>query len=195
MVSARTFLFALATIACTAVSAKPHVKRVQTVTLSSLVGDLICPKGMQLFQVSNQANVPATQSYKVWQYTGDFFNVNWQGLDLVSTAGVDNMPSAVRTFSSLGLTLQEKLNFNLGSVRPTPYQNYFYQQFSLSGEPQVAGTKMSNVQNFFSVSANGANTHMEWQVVGCANATSIAKSIFSRVHGGVLAGAVSHFSS
>jgi hypothetical protein len=65
MVSSRSFLFALAVIACTAVTAKPLIRRHQQVTLSSLVGDLICPKGMQVFRVNNDATVPVSSGFRV----------------------------------------------------------------------------------------------------------------------------------
>lgn len=60
---------------------------------------------------------------------------------------------------------------------------------------EVAGTKVSNVQDFFSVDQQGSNTALYWEVVGCANATSIAQAIFDQVHGGSLEGVVDYFSS
>ncbi len=65
----------------------------------------------------------------------------------------------------------------------------------LSGRREVAGAKVSNVQDFFTVTQLAGNTKLYWEVVGCANVTSIASAIFDQVHGGSLEGVVHHFES
>ncbi|ORY35373.1 hypothetical protein BCR39DRAFT_509129 [Naematelia encephala] len=164
------------------------------VSLSSLVGDLVCPKGQTLFQVFNDVVVPNTPPAKVWSYLGNFCDVSWQDFDLISTTGQCNAHESTRTVSTLGLSLTEQLVLNTGSASsPAPWQTLFVQAFELVGNPQVAGASFTNVHDLIKVSKVGTATEVHWEVIGCSNNTAIAQSIFSQVHGGALAGTVTHF--
>jgi hypothetical protein len=124
--------------------------------------------------------------YHVWQYIGDFFDVSWQGFELIvsaspplkaiattltfsipwfqSTTGKDNTPGATRTFSTLGLTLTERLDQNIGSTTWGPWQFFFQQKFTLLGNPQVADVSVTNVHDVLKVYPVWGGSKISWTV-------------------------------
>lgn len=110
--------------------------------------------------------------------------------------GKPNSPGSTRAFSTLGLTLTERLNINVGSSSgSTPFLPIFYQQFTLTGSYEIYGTVVSGVQDFLSVTRDGSGSKIEWDVIGCSNNTETSRAVFEQVHGGAIDGTVARFSS
>lgn len=116
---------------------------------------------------------------------------------LQSTTGRPNSPGSTRTFSTLGLTLTEKLNINIGSSSgSTPLLPLFYQQFSLVGTYEIYSTKVSGVQDFLSATKTAdGSTKITWEVIGCTTGVETARAVFEQVHGGAIDGTIARFSS
>ncbi|KAJ9099190.1 hypothetical protein QFC21_004070 [Naganishia friedmannii] len=153
-----------------------------------------CPAGQTVFTQYNEGIIDASP-YHVWQYIGEFFDVSWQGFELIGTTGKDNTPGATRTFSTLGLTLTERLDQNIGSTSWGPWQFFFQQKFTLLGNPQVAGASVTNVHDVLKVYPVWGGSKISWTVTGCANVTAIAQAVFDQVHGGAIQGTVTKFAS
>lgn len=195
MVAIKSFVLAAATTLVSFTTAAPTWTGTSS-SLTSIVNDLVCPKGSVLFKAHNEGIVPKTSPSKVWARIGDFSDVEWQGFTLLSTTGKPNSPGSTRTFSTLGLTLTERLNLNIGSSSgSTPYLPVFYQQFTLTGQYEIYGTLVSGVQDFLSVTAKGKDSKIEWDVIGCSNNTETSVAVFSQVHGGSIDGTIARFSS
>ncbi|CAD6587168.1 MAG: hypothetical protein TREMPRED_004674 [Tremellales sp. Tagirdzhanova-0007] len=178
MLSSRTLSVAL-TFASTlsfGVNALPHWTR--ELSVSSIAGDIGCPAGQSILTIVNKATIPDTSPGEVWSYIGDFCNVAWEGFDLISTQGACNTPGQTHTFSTLGLTLSEKLILDIGSSsHPDPHETFFAQAWQLLGEPSLNGAFISNTFELLRVTPGDCGAEINWDVISCSTNTTEASEI------------------
>ena len=78
-----------------------------------------------------------------------------------------NAPGSTRTFSTLGLTLTEQLDVNIGSYSdPLPDEPLFAQIFGIVGDAALDEAFVSNVTDLLQVTANGSGAEISWHVQG-----------------------------
>ncbi len=191
MVALKTFLVAFTALTASASAAAIRPPITREMDLDSLITAPICPvsdqvistsnhleeqqliknmpiqKGQSFWSVTNQATVPKHTAADVWSYLGNFCSVAWQGFALIGTTGTCNYPLSTRTFSTLGLALTEKLLLNYGnSVAPNQKEQLFFQAFELLGNPQLAGTSVTQVHDLLKVTNSDAGAQIIWIVQG-----------------------------